>query len=512
MRHEVQPVWSRECRGFSFLRRMRSSSKSAGGVANSEVSPAPVEDSSEGNADEAASDTSSQEAESDERKSTSEVEAAESKPPADSNDPGHAAEREGQAFQGSPGPQTSPEAHASPSDVKQNAVDPAKKLTGKLNKNVLIGIGVAVVAVIAIAVFMFMGGGPSDSLVKETIETEVSWPSAPDGEGSWKVDSIDIQSEKTVEAPGIYAGLLEGDVYEYTAVVKGSSDVAEGEQLVEVYFGKYEGEWQFMGCTAESRTFTPKAGVSEDSVLADKDSILSAAFSNGTSTELTLYADAEVSVGKIDFNKDDASCKTTVAYNADDAFSEAEAKIDVIYTFSENGTWELLSAVAKPGAGDVSYDKLVGTWRGAFEKTGHGKSAGADCYGARESTAELVITSVDSDSLKIEGTFTGMLHKHGNLTTTSNGTGGDEMAGPMPFTATLVESSYPYGKVGAEFTFPSDGGNTLQIEFGFGTNSDDDPNGAYIDLLYCYQCDVDDFFIPDPEEKWHDTYRLTKAE
>lgn len=56
------------------------------------------------------------------------------------------------------------------------------------------------------------------------------------------------------------------------------------------------------------------------------------------------------------------------------------------------------------------------------------------------------------------------------------------------------------------------GGNTLQIEFGFGTNSDDDPNGAYIDLLYCYQCDVDDFFIPDPEEKWYDTYRLTKAE
>lgn len=81
-----------------------------------------------------------------------------------------------------------------------------------------------------------------------------------------------------------------------------------------------------------------------------------------------------------------------------------------------------------------------------------------------------------------------------------------------PFTATLSESSYPYGKVGAECTFPSSGGSTTQITFGFGTNSDDDPNGAYLEVLHCFQCGPDSFFLPDPAEKWEDVYRLKKAE
>lgn len=377
---------------------------------------------------------------------------------------------------------------------------------------------VAVALVVIIAVVALFGDGPSDSLIKQDIEkAEISWGGTGefDSREPFQISSVEVTSKEKVDVPkGLFGGRLGDTAYEVKATVKASNGSVDSEAVVTADYVKYQGTWQaFSSPSVESETATPVAGITEDALKAGAQTILSKADGNNRMAEnslSTIYADAKVDVDKVDFDKEAKTCTATMKYAVEDAFSSAKATVTADFAY-ENNTWSLMNAKADDKAKTVSYDKLVGTWKGTFEKTGHGKSRGSDCYGAKSSVPELTITSVDPNSLKVEGTFSGMVHDHGELSSDANATEGDRTVEAMPFTATLEEKSQ-YGRVGTEYTLPVEGGNTLRITFGFGTNRDDDPNGAFIKVYYCYQCDVDAIFLPDQQEKWVDTYRLTKAE
>lgn len=388
---------------------------------------------------------------------------------------------------------------------------------GKKRLSIAVGMAVALL-IVAIVAFSALTDGPSEAQIKNDVEqTANSWiPVGTYGYvDAYEVSSIDITEKNKEEVPAgaqeLFGGI--GDT-SYAVKVKAtaSNGAVDSEAVLSGSYVKYEGKWQPLSLNVESVTSRAVKGVNPDSVQENASQILASVKDGNQDGGLTsIYRDAAVKVGKVSFDEDAQTSKVKLSYAAEDAFSSAKATVTANFTF-ENNAWSLASAQADEGAKTISYDKLIGTWKGAFEETSHGKASGANCYGAEGGEPELTITSVDSKSLKIEGTFTGLIHDHASLKGDANSCDGDRVMEATPFTATLSESSYPYGKVGAECTFPSSGGSTTQITFGFGTNSDDDPNGAYLEVLHCFQCDPDSFFLPDPAEKWEDVYRLKKAE
>lgn len=388
---------------------------------------------------------------------------------------------------------------------------------GKKRLSIAVGMAAALL-IVAIVAFSAFTDGPSEAQIKNDVEqTANSW--TPVGTygyvDAYEVSSIDITEKNKEEVPAgaqeLFGG-IGGTSYAVKVKATASNGAVDSEAVLSGSYVKYEGKWRPLSLNVESVTSRAVKGVNPDSVQENASQILASVKDGNQNGGLSsIYRDAAVKVGKVSFDEDAQTSKVKLSYAAEDAFSSAKATVTANFTF-ENNAWSLASAQADEGAKTISYDKLIGTWKGAFEETSHGKASGANCYGAEGGEPELTITSVDSKSLKIEGTFTGLIHDHAFLKGDANSCDGDRVMEATPFTATLSESSYPYGKVGAECTFPSSGGSITQITFGFGTNSDDDPNGAYLEVLHCFQCGPDSFFLPDPAEKWEDVYRLKKAE
>lgn len=376
----------------------------------------------------------------------------------------------------------------------------------------------AALLIVAIAAFAALTDGPSEAQIKKDVEQQaISWASGGNYgyADAYEVTSIDVIEKKKEEVPTGAQELFGGignTVYTVKVKAKANNGSIDSEAVLIGGYVKYEGKWQSVSLSVDTMTSRATKGVNPDKVWENASQILAAAEGDGQRGELSsIYQDAKIMVGKVAFDEDAQTSKVKLTYTVEDAFSSAKATVTANFEFSNNA-WSLLSAQADEGAKTISYDKLIGTWKGTFEDTDHGKVGGANCYGAEGSVPQLTITSVDPGSLKIEGTFTGLLHDHAALKNDANSCDGDRVMEATPFTGTLVESSYPYGKVGAKCSFPPNGGSTTQISFGFGTNSDDDPNGAYLKVLHCFQCDLDTFFLPDPQERWEDVYRLEKAE
>lgn len=400
----------------------------------------------------------------------------------------------------------------------------ASKTVGTLvekfgKKRLAIAGGVVVVVLVAlIALFGVFNDGPSAPQIKADIEQDgISWPGAGvyGHDEAFEIASIDVVEKKRVDLPAdartFFGDSVGNTGYEITAKVDASNGAVEANATISGGYIKYEGKWQPMSLSAESMQSKATQGVSEEKVAQQAQDLLREASADQRGELAQIYADAKVKVGEVEFDKDSQACTVKVDYSTDSAFSSAKATVAAKFAY-ENNAWVLRSAKAGDGAKTISYDKLVGTWKGSFEKTTHGKSGGSNCYGAKGSAPELVITSVDAKSLKVEGAFTGLVHDHGMLNADADSCEGDKVVEALPFTGTLEKNEYLYGEVGASCTLVVDGGNSMKITFGFGTNSDDDPNGAYVEVLYCYQCDLDAFFLPGAQEKWEDTYRLEKAE
>lgn len=383
-------------------------------------------------------------------------------------------------------------------------------------KIIFAAVGVCVL-VLAVVVFALIGNRPSDAAIKQAIESELaeSWPSAGayDSEGTWEISSVDIVSKDKKSLEGYFNNVFGDTYYSVVAKVKASNGSAEMDSTVSASFVKYEGSWQlFASPSAESKTYRALQGPDEGKIASNASDVLRVADSGVYSGELqSLYSDSKPEVADVTFNDADQTASAKLAFEHDDAFSSAKGVVNAGFTF-ENGSWKLTSAKASGGASEVSYDKLLGTWKGTFQSTISHYQYG-NCFGAQDKELAIKISSVDARSGKIEGTFQGLVHYHAYLDTDANGSDGDTDSGEIPFVATLSEGETigrNYGTmqtmlIGADYTAPETTDGEVRIMFGFGTG--DDPNAAVAKL----------YTKANKEKGWNsycnfeDTYALTKV-
>lgn len=382
-------------------------------------------------------------------------------------------------------------------------------------KMALAGAGAAAVIVFGAAAALITGvGGPSNAAVSRAINEELadSMPTAGvyDADGAWGITSVDIVSKEKQSVESVFASQFGDAYYAVTAKVKLSSDNAEVERTVTCDFVKYENVWQPVSSpTTESETWHALAGPDKKKLAEHAADALRMVDSANRSNELqTLYADCKASVKDLTFNEEAQTASGQLVFKRENAFSTANATIDVDFEFV-NGHWALKSAKANGNAAKVSYEKLVGTWKGAFKST---VADDGNCFGAQNSELTLNITSVDSESGKVEGTFQGLAHNHAYLDNDANGCEGDSDTGEIAFVATLNESEV-IGKnyegmltmtIGAGYTAPETASGKVRISFGFGTREDE--NVAVAKLTT--QANIKKGYRS--SSMFEDTYTLTK--
>ena len=404
-----------------------------------------------------------------------------------------------------------------PADISQPGFSEivASKLK-RINKKtaiVICGVVAAIVVVIASLAATFFSG-PSNDTIKSCLEndltlaTDSSW-----GVGdAYVISSLTVTDKERQQIPADYQALL--GMNEYYAVsfyfeASNSDATVSGSGTADFVYE--DNTWQLVwGVNLnDDITYVATAGVSENALMENADSILS--HSNNYEVK-QLYSGKCTGVSSIEFDESAQTTTATLAFADSSTFSDAETELEARFAFT-NGRWDLEEVNAPADATDVNYEKLIGTWNGSFVSTTAGR--GANCYGAEEATPSLIITSLDPDSLKIEGTFTGLAHYHDGLEADANGADGDTTIDETPFTATLQKGLLIGGiwngvscEVGASTSLPSTTDGTITISFGFGTA--DDPNKAiiYVETEHEY---VGPYSLT-LTGRWVDKYEITKAE
>lgn len=404
-------------------------------------------------------------------------------------------------------PHTGEPAAATGNDPKQMATDLLAKVKALPKKTLAIAGGVAAAVVVILVAFLIMGGGPGKSKVEQDIREAVttSYSGGSYGaDGELSVDSVSITSEEKEAIPEGWGDLLgvSGDAYSYTAEVKVSNDNVEGTETYEATYVKSGNDWEALtGPSRESHTYSAKSGPSSDKVIENISSILSEASSgssNYASSLSNLYAKGSFEVTSNDWSGTSASM--VIHGTTETTFSKSEGDITATFTFdTSSGAWKLSEAKASSDMATVDYSKLVGTWTGTFQKTYASSGSQSDiyggkCYGAQSQNFTLKITSVDKDSLKVEGTFSGLAHYHTGGSSDQNSIEGDTMVNDQAFVATLKTGIYENVlgyfntinlDLGTTYTTPEkEDGSTLELIFGFGT--EDDSNGASAVLKTTY--------------------------
>lgn len=386
----------------------------------------------------------------------------------------------------------------------------------RLSKNAKIAIAAvaAVIVVAIVALVVTRETGPSDSVVESALADRASFAvDSTYGVGdAYSIDSTTITSKQSVddtEGVGAFFGI--SDLYSVAVEYEASNSDANVTGSGTMIFGKYEDSDQWMCLSSDlDNSYTATAAISEDKIAANIMYFLNYA-SGSLSGD---YDESGATVNSIDFDESNQSCTVALTYTDSTIFSDAEADVTANFSFSD-GTWSFDSSSVDGGSDTISYDKLIGTWTGAFQSAS--VSMGSECYGGETSTPTITITSVDSDSLKIEGTFTGLIHDHDRLDSSADSSDGDTTMEETEFTATLsstyVGATYSdgdYYTLGAEIEFPETSDTSVIIEFGF--EGSDDPNAAALAVKTYYQCGEYTYYMPDPTEKYIDLYTLTKSE
>lgn len=343
-----------------------------------------------------------------------------------------------------------------------------------LDKKVKAAIAAGVVIVIAaVAAFAFMGNGPSESQVESDITSGDFAKSSEYGVG----DDYTINSVKIVKSEKNDFGSQIVESRTLTVSFEASNSDADVSGTGEMIYVKNDGKWShFLG--SPDKTYKAKSGISEDRILENAGTILQKASYNLRKT----YGSEDAKVKSVDFDKSAQTCTAELTFKKSTTFSDSKVKVKAKFNF-ENGVWKLDNATLD-GKNEVSYDKLIGTWTGTFKSTDalyDGK-----CYGAEDSTPTLIINSIDKDSLKVEGTFTGLAHYHDKLDSDSQNTSGDTTTDTMNFVATLEENGSIFSVIGesfdvdAEVEFPETSDGAVNITFGFGSSKD--PNSAGLEV------------------------------
>lgn len=402
-------------------------------------------------------------------------------------------------------------------DTRENEIHDEPKAKSLERRKVLMLAGACAV-ILAVVFFAFGGGGPRDAEIKRAIEEELAetWPHAGsyDAEGAWGVTSMDILSKEKQSAEGLLNDAFGDSYYGVMASVKASNGAVEMESVLEVNFVHYEGSWQpFSAPSAKEKAYRAIQGPDESKIASNAMEVLRQADSESGGGQLrSLYADCTPKVSDAKFDESAQKATAKLVFEREDAFSSAKGTVSAAFAF-ENGTWCLTGVKASRDASDVSYDKLVGTWKGTFQSTVSHHRYG-NCFGAQDKELTIKIDSVDATSGKVEGSFQGLVHYHAYLDADANECEGDSDSGELPFVATLAKSAV-IGRnystmqtmlVGADYTAPGTVDGEIRIAFGFGTS--DDPNAAVAKL----------YTKANREKGWNsqcnfeDTYTLVKAE
>ena len=396
------------------------------------------------------------------------------------------------------------------------ALDILNRFTKK-QLGIAVGAVVGVIVVIVAAVLLVGGSSPSDSMIVDDVRSSMAdWSFSASSQtyneiGKIDIDSVEIESKTKREIPSMLKEYYGDYAYDVKAVVKGSNDQVDAEAVVSASYTKSDGKWQAISVSPESKSYSPKQGVSKEKIEENADSILSSASIDDSSY---LYFDPAVEVGDVSFDKDNKTCSAEVTYTQETVFSSAKAVVTASFEFGDYG-WSLSDVKADDGADEISYEKLVGTWKGTFEEQSVNAGNNDNCYGAKGKDLIVKIDSIDPVTLVASGTFTGTAHYHGTLESVSNSTEGDETVGPIAFQLPLDRNERIKGsngsamsvEVGGSYIEPESDKMRLSFAIGFGTS--DNPNVAYANMTTDGNS-PNAMFVP--EAYFSDWYKLTKEE
>lgn len=395
-----------------------------------------------------------------------------------------------------------------------------------------VGGGFAAVVVVIVALVMVVGAGPSDSVVENYLRSQTySLPQS--SSTTLTVESVKITGKSKMEGGKelmSFFGLAGTTYYEYSVEVKAAGNGVEMDATydsVDVGKSQKTNEWKVIGGASSwsgKKTYRAIAGMDskkvDDAIAAFNNgnmtsNLISNALSTATVKNPTNYSlgsvycrGAKAEIANEVFDEAAQTDTFSIGVSVDNAFYSASGTVTLVYQFSD-GSWGLKTSECDEKAGDVSFDNLVGTWTGSFNKQKIypvGK-----CNGATGQPFKIVIDSVDSSTLEIKGTVAGLLHSHKDFSGIQASTDGDHLVSDQPFTMTCTErsvhtsGSFWQGQYVGEYKSDAtdDGQMKLWLEF----SPDDSDDGDKLNAVLITTVKGNYF---DPE--WGDSYTLTKAE
>lgn len=261
-----------------------------------------------------------------------------------------------------------------------------------------------------------------------------------------------------------------------------SCEIADNVKTGSLAVIKYQGSWELIGSLSiDSSTVTAKAGVDADKVIEGMQSILYAVGSQDGNDYMSLYQNGSFEVTDENFDADAQTDTLTVSCTKQGGYSNTEGTMTLVFAFKD-GSWSLSSATASEDAAKTSYQTLVGTWTGAFYRQSSPSSG--KCYGAEDADVKVEITSVDDDSLKVEGKYTVIAHNHDNASSDEDSNAGDTVLAEEEFTLTLEQDTYitNFGsfEYGGTYTRPEDANGQVRLYLGFGPYQGDTGTSAVL--------------------------------
>lgn len=390
---------------------------------------------------------------------------------------------------------------------------------GKIPKPAILA-GAAVVVVLIVVVCFgglsgLLNGNPDRGRIEADVRAELSdW--ADDGEygygDSYEISSIEIVDEERESLEGTLFGGVGSEYYGAEVKVKASTEAADAERTVSVSYVKQGNSWEPFSASTGDSQYTAKKGPNEEKIKQNTDAIIRRA--DNWSDVQELYGDGTYSVGDVKLADDGQSCSVAISCDTESPYFDAHCDANAKFTF-DNGNWIPEEVTLGEDAGKRSFDKLIGTWKGAFKETD--ATRGNDvCYGAENKEFTLEIESIDSDTGKVKGTFTGLAHYHGPTDNAQDSMDGDTMVGPAEFTATISEDEFLGRSIFdervmqfvAEYETQQTSDGTVRIEFGFGAKND--PNVSYASVVTTHEYDYENTSLK-VEVQFEDIYTLTKA-
>ncbi|MBM6774688.1 hypothetical protein [Olsenella profusa] len=226
-----------------------------------------------------------------------------------------------------------------------------------------------------------------------------------------------------------------------------------------------------------------------------------------------IYADSDVTIESESFDEDAQTDTLEITCSRTGAFESYVCRMTVTFSFGQSsGRWEISSVEVADGARERSFEPIMGSWQGAFQRQ---DTDGTKCLAGR--SAGLTIT-LDSSSTtdgvtRLSGTLSGLAHYHARPDDDTDSCDGDTPLEAVPFQATLVGGHND--ATGSDLTFvatlPEDVGGTVTLTLGFGTEDDPGAVVALVQTTYPHTGSI--LFIPYEETlTYTDVFSLTRAE